>query len=129
MIDLNLYQKLIFESLKSDIYTTYDFVPSDAEMPFVIIEDLNIIKGDIRVGEIYKITQNIDIYSDYEGKKEINKISNDVVEKINNLYGKKIDQFSICDVRILVLSISKIIDENSIFYKTNMVAEFAVDNI
>lgn len=129
MIDLNLYQKLIFESLKSDIYTTYDFVPSDAEMPLVIIEDLDIIKGNIRVGEIYKITQNIDIYSDYEGKKEINKISNDVVEKINNLYEKKIDQFSICDVRILDLSISKIIDENSIFYKTNMVVEFSIDNI
>lgn len=129
MIDLNLYQKLIFESLKSDIYTTYDFVPTNAEMPLVIIEDFNITKGNMRAGEIYKITQSIDIYSDYEGKKEINKISNDVVKKINNLYEKKIDQFSICDVIILDLSISKIIDENSIFYKTNMIVEFTVDNI
>ena len=69
-MDLFTYQKALYDAIKSLGYDVYDYVPTDAPMPFVRL-DYNLIMDDgTKTTEGYEILQYINIFSDYKGQKE-----------------------------------------------------------
>ena len=124
MIPLNEYQKKIYESIVSTDFKTFDEVPTDEDFPLVTIGDYTLSEGETKC-EDYTINQVINIYSDYEGKKEINEMVSIVLDKLNGLINSSItDTFSIVDVKLLESPVSR--GEDGI-YTANLNIQFGLE--
>ena len=96
-MDLFTYQKALYDAIKSLGYDVYDYVPTDAPMPFVRL-DYNLIMDDgTKTTEGYEILQYINIFSIYKGQKEVK----DIAQKILRV-SREIDGL---DVRLRQLTI------------------------
>lgn len=84
---INSLQKDIYEAL-SEKYDVYDVVNLDEKLPFIRIADYSFHKERDKACDIlsYDIKQEIHIWSDYKGKKEINMLACDVVELLEDIY-------------------------------------------
>ena len=71
MLPVNDYQKVLYEALKKTDYKVFDEVPADEDLPLMMISDYTLDEGNTKLPG-YKIIQSIDLYSQYNGKKEIN---------------------------------------------------------
>ena len=110
MIPLNNYQRTLYEILNKTNYKVYDEVPRDEEPPVISISDYTIADGDYK-SEGYIINQKIDIYSLYEGKKEINTMVSDGLKELKTALNLSIDDtFFIADIKLLESSISRMED-------------------
>lgn len=124
MIPLNEYQKKIYEILVSTRYKVFDEVPTDEELPLVNIGDYTFSEG-VTKNTDFLISQNINIYSEYEGKKEINEMVSVVLDKLYSLVDSNIaDTFFIADVRLLESSVSR--NEEG-FYMANLNIQFELE--
>lgn len=126
MFKLNEYQAFLINLLENTDYKVCDYVPSNADMPLIIVENMSISKGKSKVGNIFNLNQTINIFSDYEGKKEINEITNKVIDNINSSIGCIIDSYSVCDINFQVVEISKQLEESNIFYKADIIVNFTL---
>lgn len=79
-IPLNIVAAALYQRLtKHQTVAVYDDIPPDAEAPYISF-GLFTCKGDgTKTNDICNVTANIDIWSDYAGKKEVNEISNDII--------------------------------------------------
>ena len=74
MLDFNTYQASLYKKLKeieldeATELAVYDKVPANAKFPFAIISNYDFEEGDLKDGS-YLINQNLEIWSDYQGKK------------------------------------------------------------
>lgn len=93
MIPINEYQQKVFNVLKNDILSAkvYDDVPKKTKLPIVILGDYAISSGLVK-GDSYIITQSIDIYSEYEGKKEINDLVSKSIYSLSKLLNTDINK-------------------------------------
>lgn len=93
MIPINEYQQKVFNVLKKDISSAkvYDDVPKKTKLPIVILGDYVISNGLVK-GDSYIITQSIDIYSEYEGKKEINNLVSQSIYSLSKLLNTDINK-------------------------------------
>lgn len=93
MIPINEYQQKVFNVLKDDILSAkvYDDVPKKTKLPIVILGDYVISSGLVK-GDSYIITQSIDIYSEYEGKKEINDLVSKSIYSLSKLLNTDINK-------------------------------------
>lgn len=124
MIPINDYQKKIYEALSSTGYKVFDEVPVDEELPLIAISDYTLSDGVVK-SESYTISQAINIYSEYEGKKEINEMVSVTLDKLKNLVNEDItDTFFIADIRLLESSVSR--NEES-FYMANLNIQFELE--
>lgn len=84
---INSIQQSIYEAL-SEKYPVFDVVDLDEKLPFIRIADYNYSKERDKACDIisYNINQEIHIWSDYKGKKEINGLACDVVELLEDIY-------------------------------------------
>ena len=124
MIPLNEYQKKIYEALSSTGYKVFDEVPVDEELPLIAISDYTLSDGVVK-SESYTISQAINIYSEYEGKKEINEMVSVTLDKLKSLVNEDItDTFFIADIRLLESSVSR--NEES-FYMANLNIQFELE--
>lgn len=124
MIPINDYQKKIYEALSSTGYKVFDEVPVDEELPLIAISDYTLSDGVVK-SESYTISQAINIYSEYEGKKEINEMVSVVLDKLKSLVDSNIaDTFFIADIRLLESSVSR--NEES-FYMANLNIQFELE--
>ena len=124
MIPLNDYQKKIYEALSSTGYKVFDEVPTDEELPLVTISDYTLSDGVVK-SESYTISQAINIYSEYEGKKEINEMVSVALDKLKGLVDEYItDTFFIADIRLLESSVSR--NEEG-FYMANLNIQFELE--
>ena len=89
MLPINDYQKLLYLALKKTGYKVFDEVPIDETLPLITISDYILAEGDIK-SDGYKIQQQIDLYSQYEGKKQVNEMVASVLKEVKN----------ICDIKI-----------------------------
>ena len=110
MIPLNDYQRTLYEILNKTNYKVYDEVPRDEEPPVVSIGDYTIADGDYK-NRGYIINQKIDIYSLYEGKKEINTMVSSVLKELKTALNISVDDtFFTADIKLLESSISRMED-------------------
>lgn len=93
MIDILAVQGELYKVLSSTGYNVFDTVPDETEYPFISIGYSQLLDSGTKTNIGYEIMQNIDIFSNYTGQKEIKEISQKVIQtindndiKINNLY-------------------------------------------
>ena len=84
MLPINDYQKLLYLALKKTGYKVFDEVPIDETLPLITISDYILAEGDIK-SDGYKIQQQIDLYSQYEGKKQVNEMVASVLKEVKNI--------------------------------------------
>ena len=79
-IPLNALTKAVYERLSTyQSIAVYDDVPENAKPPYITFGLFTCKSNGTKVNDITDVTINIDIWSDYQGKKEVNTISNDVI--------------------------------------------------
>ena len=100
MLPVNDYQKVLYEALKKTNYKVFDEVPADEDLPLMMISDYTLDEGNTKLLG-YKIIQSIDLYSQYNGKKEINTMVALALEEAMKLENAMInDSYCISWVRL-----------------------------
>jgi hypothetical protein len=84
-IPMNALQKGIFFILSTKQTTSvYDDVPEDAILPYATLGAFTCKQTGNKTADIYDISQQIHIWSAYEGKKEVNDIANDITAALTS---------------------------------------------
>ena len=110
MLPINDYQKLLYLALKKTGYKVFDEVPIDETLPLITISDYVLSEGDIK-SDGYIIQQQIDLYSQYEGKKQVNEMVASVLKEVKNICDIKINEsYFIGFVILLESEISRVED-------------------
>ena len=127
MIDLNVYQTLVYTKLKElskelDI-SIYDKVPANAKFPFIILAGFSFEDGLTKDYNCLLIDQKFEIWSDYNGKKEINTITTKANEKLNELHGAELNDSLAIDTINLMPST---VDEVEGFFNANLNVQFEI---
>ena len=126
MIPLNNYQKTLYQMLSKTNYKVYDEVPKDEEPPLISISDYTIADGAYK-NRGYIINQKIDIYSLYEGKKEINTMVSTVLKELKTALNLSVDDtFFIADIKLLESSVIRMEDG---LYIANLNINFELEEI
>ena len=73
MIPINELQAKIYQCLSDLDIKVYDEVPLNSPMPLISISDYNLSSMEYK-GEGYIFEWTINIYTEYEGKKQVNEL-------------------------------------------------------
>ena len=110
MLPINDYQKLLYSALKKTGYKVFDEVPIDETLPLITISDYVLSEGDMK-SDGYIIQQQIDLYSQYEGKKQVNEMVASVLKEVKNICDTGInDSYFVGFVILLESEISRVED-------------------
>ena len=78
-IPMNALQKGVFLLLSTKQTTPiYDDVPEDAVFPFITLGAFTDKQTGNKTADIHDISLQIHVWSEYEGKQEVNEIANDI---------------------------------------------------
>lgn len=76
-------QKAIYEALQPPVYEdgvpVYDDVPEDAALPYITLGGFTCKTNGAKQTDISDVSLQIHIWSEYEGKLEVNEIANDII--------------------------------------------------
>lgn len=99
MIPINEIQAKIYENLSALNIAVYDDVKADATMPFMVIGDyvLNTLEAKC---DGYIFEWKLDIFTEYEGKKEVNTIVSDISESIKLIEGLALTDYEVDSVSL-----------------------------
>lgn len=98
MIPINELQAKIYQYLSDLDIKVYDEVPLNSPMPLISIGDYNLSSMDYK-GEGYVFEWIINIYTEYEGKKQVNELVSKTINKLYELSESNLSDFySINDV-------------------------------
>ena len=126
MLPINDYQKLLYLALKKTGYKVFDEVPIDETLPLITISDYVLSEGDIK-SDGYKIQQQIDLYSQYEGKKQVNEMVASVLKEVKNICDTGInDSYFVGFVILLESEISRMEDG---LYVANLKFEIHLEEV
>ena len=126
MLPINDYQKLLYLALKKTGYKTFDEVPIDETLPLITISDYVLSEGDMKSNG-YKIQQQIDLYSQYEGKKQVNEMVASVLKEVKNICDTGINEsYFIGFVTLLESEISRMEDG---LYVANLKFEIHLEEV
>ena len=126
MLPINDYQKLLYLALKKTGYKVFDEVPIDETLPLITISDYILAEGDIK-SDGYKIQQQIDLYSQYEGKKQVNEMVASVLKEVKNICDTGINEsYFIGFVTLLESEISRMEDG---LYVANLKFEIHLEEV
>ena len=79
MIPINELQGKIYQALSSLDIKVYDEVPLNSAMPLISIGDYNLSSMEYK-GEGYMFEWTINIYTEYEGKKQVNELVSESIQ-------------------------------------------------
>lgn len=81
-------QGAIFSALSTALSDVpiYDEVPETADMPYIVIGKDSIDDNGTKLDDIYEISVEISIYSNYKGMKEVKEKSTKVIEALDGFY-------------------------------------------
>ena len=98
MIPINELQAKIYQCLSDLDIKVYDEVPLNSAMPLISIGDYNLSSMEYKgEGNIFDWT--INIYTEYEGKKQVNELVSKAINKLYELSESNLNDFySINDV-------------------------------
>jgi hypothetical protein len=78
--------RALYERLKNSLSVeVYDYVPDDAEFPFVNVGELNSVAlstKDEKSVDLYEVTSTIHVFSRYLGMKEVEDLSSEVIQAV-----------------------------------------------
>ena len=98
MIPINELQGKIYQTLSSLDIKVYDEVPLNSAMPLISIGDYNLSSMEYK-GEGYMFEWIINIYTEYEGKKQVNELVSKAINKLYELSEANLNEFySVNDV-------------------------------
>ena len=98
MIPINELQAKIYQCLSDLDIKVYDEVPLNSPMPLISIGDYNLSSMEYK-GEGYIFEWTINIYTEYEGKKQVNELVSKAINKLYELSEANLNEFySINDV-------------------------------
>ena len=108
MIPINELQSKIYQALNSLDIKVYDEVPLNSAMPLVSIGDYNLSSMEYKNnGFIFLWT--INIYTEYEGKKQVNELVSESIECLYELKNQVLNQdYCIDDVMLNEANINRI---------------------
>ena len=108
MIPINELQSKIYQALNSVGIKVYDEVPLNSAMPLVSIGDYNLSSMEYKNnGFIFLWT--INIYTEYEGKKQVNELVSESIEYLYELKNQALNQdYCIDDVMLNEANINRI---------------------
>lgn len=116
MIPINELQAKIYQSLNELEIKVYDEVPQEASMPLITIGDYILNSYEFK-GEGYSFNWTLGIYTEYEGKKEVNQLVSKAIECMYKLIGIDLNNnFCIDDVLLNEATVSR----NEGYYVANL---------
>ena len=95
MINLSSYQSAIYEELVKLGYDVYDEVTENAKFPYIVIGDVEFNEPQGYFNDLLDISMNLSIWSIWEGKKEVNDISSNIITNFINLEDIKAENQSL----------------------------------
>lgn len=95
MINLSSYQSAIYEELSKLGFNVYDEVTENAKFPYVVIGDVEFEESQRHFNDLIDINLNILIWSIWEGKKEVNDISSNIINAFASLREKQVENQSL----------------------------------
>lgn len=126
MLPINDYQKLLYLALKKTGYKVFDEVPIDETLPLITISDYVLSEGDMKSNG-YKIQQQIDLYSQYEGKKQVNEMVASVLKEVKDICDTGINEsYFIGFVTLLESEVSRMEDG---LYVANLKFEIHLEEV
>ena len=126
MLPINDYQKLLYLALKKTGYKVFDEVPIDETLPLITISDYVLSEGDMKSNG-YKIQQQIDLYSQYEGKKQVNEMVASVLKEVKDICDTGInDSYFVGFVTLLESEVSRMEDG---LYVANLKFEIHLEEV
>lgn len=128
ILDLNIYQSLIYQKLKEIELkgielNIYDKVPANAKFPFVIIGNYDFQPGDTKDYSCLSINQSFEVWSDYQGKKEINTIITKALASLGELASAELNDDLVIDAVNLMPSTVKEVEG---FFNANLLVNFEI---
>ena len=100
MIPINNLQAKIYQALNSLDIKVYDEVQEGAVMPLISIGDYNLTSMEFK-GEGYSFNWTINIYTEYEGKKQVNELVSKTIECLYELINQVLNkEYSINNVML-----------------------------
>ena len=98
MIPINKLQSVIYEALNDNLgIAIYDEVLENAIMPLLAIGDYTLSEYNTKY-EGYEFNWKLSIYTEYEGKKEVNNLLSKTLMILKGLDSSSIDNFYIDSV-------------------------------
>ena len=86
-MDLITYQKALYDAIKAQGYSVYDYVPTDAPFPYVRLDYNQAFDNGTKTSEGYEVLQFINIFSSYKGQKEVREIAQTVIDSVKAIEG------------------------------------------
>ena len=108
MIPINNLQAKIYQALKGVGVKVYDEVQEGATMPLISIGDYILSSLEYK-GRGFSFSWTINIYTEYEGKKQANELVSKTIESLYNLIGKNLNEvYSIDEVMLNEANINRL---------------------
>ena len=108
MIPINELQTKIYQALQGVGIKVYDEVQEGATMPLISIGDYILSSLEFK-GRGFSFSWTINIYTEYEGKKQVNELVSKTIESLYNLIGKNLNEvYSIDEVMLSEANISRL---------------------
>ena len=95
MIKLSSYQSAIYEELSKLGFNVYDEVTENAKFPYIVIGDVEFEEAQRHFNDLIDMNLNILIWSIWEGKKEVNDISSNIINAFTLLKEKQVEDQSL----------------------------------
>ena len=108
MIPINELQSKIYQALQGVGIKVYDEVQEGATMPLISIGDYILSSLEYK-GRGFSFSWTINIYTEYEGKKQVNELVSKTIESLYNLIGKNLNEvYSIDEVMLSEANINRL---------------------
>ena len=108
MIPINNLQAKIYQALKGVGVKVYDEVQEGATMPLISIGDYILSSLEFK-DDGFSFNWTINIYTEYEGKKQVNELVSKTIECLYNLIGEDLnDIYSIDEVILNEANINRL---------------------
>jgi len=108
MIPINDLQAKIYQALQGVGIKVYDEVQEGATMPLISIGDYNLSSLEFK-GNGFSFNWTINVYTEYEGKKQVNELVSKTIECMYQLIGEDLsDNYSIDEVMINEANINRL---------------------
>ena len=108
MIPINNLQAKIYQALQGVGIKIYVEVQEGAKMPLISIGDYNLSSLEFK-GNGFSFLWTINIYTEYEGKKQVNELVSKTIECLYNLTREDLnDTYSINDVILNEANINRL---------------------
>ena len=108
MIPINELQSKIYQALQGVGIKVYDEVQEGATMPLISIGDYILSSLEYK-GRGFSFSWTINIYTEYEGKKQVNELVSKAIESLYSLIGKDLNEvYSIDEVMLNEANINRL---------------------